>query len=223
MVAQLAHPATSYRLILASRSPRRRELLAEVGVDAEAIDPGLDDGELEPGRVSPTAWVASLAYLKARSGLETRVWAEPVVVLGADTVCVASGPDGGPDGEGDGAELLGQPANEAEARRMLRALAGTSHEVLTGVALVASHGASRDVFVDRSVVRMPALEAGELDRYIASGQWRGKAGGYNIADRLKAGWAIEFQGDATSIMGLPMRALTPRLEAMAIARGGRRR
>lgn len=187
------------RLVLASRSPRRRHLLDDAGIEAESIDPGIDDAELRPGSVSPSVWVASLAFLKARSGLASRVWDGPVVVLGADTVCVCDG------------EVLGQPADAAEAERMLRRFEGRAHEVLTGVALVASTHALREVFVDRSVVRFGSLSDEQRSSYLASGGWRGKAGGYNIAERLADGWPIQFDGDETSIMGLPMEALGPRL------------
>lgn len=198
-----AESTPGYGLVLASRSPRRRHLLEEAGIEADTIDPGIDDAELRPGSVPASIWVASLAFLKARSGLASRVWQTPVVVLGADTVCVCDG------------EVLGQPADEREAERMLRMFEGRAHQVLTGVALVASDQALREVFVDRSVVRFADLGDERRSAYLASGGWRGKAGGYNIAERLAEGWPIEFEGDETSIMGLPMRALGPRLASFA--------
>src|SRR5690606_31360454 len=114
------------RLVLASRSPRRRLLLEQMGVAFEAAAGGVDDGPLSPGAAcSPRQWVAALAYLKAAA-----VWslggagAAGATVLGADTVCSVEG------------RLLGQPRDEAEAGAMIRAVEDREHEVLTGVALV---------------------------------------------------------------------------------------
>lgn len=197
------------RLFLASRSPRRRQLLAEHGLEHEAAHPGLDDGELEPGRVSPAAWVASLAYLKAAAGAEAlgaRVVARGGLVLGADTTVVKDG------------QIIGQPKGVADAERILRLLSDGEHEVLTGVALLDPATRCRDVFVDRARVRVGRLSEAQLAAYLASGQWRGKAGAYNLRERLEAGWPIEHEGDPTSIMGLPMRALRARLERHAARR-----
>lgn len=193
------------RLFLASQSPRRRQLLAEHGFEHEAGHPGLDDGELEPGRVAPEAWVASLAYLKAAAGVESlggRALARGGLVLGADTTVVKDG------------EIIGQPKDAADAERIVRLLQDGEHEVLTGVALIDPATGERDVFVDRAAVRVGRLSEAQIVAYIASGAWRGKAGAYNLRERLEAGWPIEYDGDPTSIMGLPMRALRGRLERL---------
>lgn len=188
------------RVLLASTSPRRRALLAEAGIAHVAVSPGVDDGELmPPSSVTPEAWVMALAHLKARAGAALPEAATAGVVVGADTVCVFEG------------SIVGQPADEAEARSMIARMSGARHEVLTGVAMVDRDGGRR-VFFDRSVVDVGEIGEGEIEAYVASGAWRGKAGGYNLMDRVEAGWPIDWVGDATSVMGLPMRRLGPMLE-----------
>jgi septum formation protein len=193
------------RLILASRSPRRRDLLNGAGIEHEVrLAERLDDADLIPGRVSPECWVASLAYLKARAVAATLEDEPPAVVLGADTVCVLDG------------EIIGQPRDRADAERIIRAFANRPHDVLTGVALVDREGLLIDLFIDRATVRVGLIPENEIAAYLRSDGWRGKAGAYNLFDRLNAGWPIEFDGDATTIVGLPMRSLTERLRRHAL-------
>ena len=213
MAATLPHPAKAApappapRLWLASRSPRRREMLAAAGI-AHAFDhPGFEDADLAPGAVTPAQWVASLAYLKAAAGLAALRGAgdaEGRVVLGADTTCIA------------GSQMLGTPVDEDDARRILRALENAEHDVVTGVAIIDAGTGQRVLFADRATVRVGILGP-RLDEYVASGQWRGKAGAYNLSERLTAGWPIRYTGDPTTIMGLPMRALLPRLARFGLA------
>lgn len=191
---------------LASRSPRRRELLTSRGVRHEVIDADIDDAELTPGDSDPRSWVMALAYLKAQAGaLGSRDWnrLQAAIVLGADTVCVKDG------------QIIGQPIDEADARRILHLFRDTDHEVLTGVALLNTRTGQRDLFVDVARVHVGHVSDEQIEEYLASGQWRGKAGAYNLSERLEAGWPITFQGDPTSIMGLPMEALTARLSRFA--------
>lgn len=197
------------RLVLASRSPRRRELLDRAGLAHEVIDTGIDDAELRPAAsVAPEWWVASLGYLKARAGAEA--WAEkgpdaPAVVLGADTVCVA------------GDEVLGQPRDAADAARMLARFTGAPHRVLTGVALVWPGTGRRHLLVDAATVRLGTLSEHEITSYLESGAWSGKAGGYNLSERLDAGWPISYDGDPSTVMGLPLRRLSDPLREMMTA------
>lgn len=188
------------RVVLASRSPRRRELLERHGYQFAVESSGFDDGQLTRGEVDPEEWVMALAYLKAQSVAEREDRACPRgVVIGADTICVKDG------------RLFGQPADERDAERTIRLLSGGVHEVLTGVALICPKRAKRMTFCDRSVVTVGELSEDQIESYLASGEWRGKAGAYNLCERIAAGWPIEFEGDPTSIMGLPMRALGDRL------------
>jgi septum formation protein len=158
----------------------------------------VDDAELAPGAIRPEQWAAALAYLKARAGAAA-AHSGPSAVLGADTVCVKED------------RFIGQPVDEADARRILRLLEGGEHDVITGVALVA--GPRRQIGADRARVRMGTIGEARLEAYLASGQWRGKAGAYNLSERIAAGWPIEYDGDPTTIMGLPMRLLSRLLAA----------
>lgn len=200
-------PKGPVRLVLASTSARRRMLLAEAGLDHEAMSPGVNDAELDvPRHVPAQQWACALAYLKARSAL--RRFGEGVlgdaacgtVVVGADTVVVKAG------------RILGQPASESEAGSILRELRDGSHVVITGVAILT--GSDRTLISDSARVSVGPLSEGVIDRYVASGGWKGKAGGYNLSERLAEGWPISFEGDATTIMGFPVRRVVPRLRGL---------
>jgi septum formation protein len=187
--------------ILASQSPRRRQLLTQHGIAHEARHPGIDDAQLQPGQVTPEMWTAALAYLKAMAAAAGMPPGGTWLVVGADTVCVKDG------------QLVGQPADEADARRILELLQDGEHDVVTGVALLQGN-AWRHLFVDRARVRVGHIGEHRIQEYLASGEWKGKAGAYNLLERIEAGWPIEYSGDPTTIMGLPMRALLTRLAAL---------
>lgn len=191
------------RVVLASQSPRRRRLLEEYGIAHGTVASGVDDGLLVRGGVTPSEWVAALAYFKAASARERLslpgVAAGDVVILGADTVVR----------KGD--RIIGQPADAADAERIVRTLENGSHDVLTGVAFVDAATGRRDMWVDRATVRVGEIGGERISAYVATGGWRGKAGAYNLSERLADGWPIEYDGDPGTIMGLPMRRLTPRL------------
>jgi septum formation protein len=211
------------RLLLASRSPRRRMLLAEHGLEHDAEASGVDDSELMPGRVTPQQWAAALAYLKAAAGADRALGraAQARMVLGADTICIQDG------------EVIGQPRDSADAGRIIGLFENCWHEVVTGVALVWGEGGSggaggtradparpphrshRRIFIDRARVRVGKIGPKRIDEYVASGQWRGKAGAYNLSERLEAGWPIEYEGDPGTITGLPVRALVRVLDSLA--------
>ena len=198
-----ANPTTARvgrTLVLASTSPRRAAILREYGVPFRMESPSVDDATLFPGAVSPEEWVTSLAYLKARSVADRlrRAGERGLLVLGADTLVV----------KGD--EIIGQPRDEADALRILRLLERGKHRVVTGVALLGDD-VRRRLFADAAEVRVGAIGEDRMRAYIASGDWRGKAGAYNLSERIADGWPIEHVGDPTTIMGLPMRALAPML------------
>ncbi len=192
------------RLVLASASPRRRQLLRGAGFAPEVLESDLDDALLSCPGATPDRLVAALAWFKVRRVLE-RYPDLDAVVLGADTVCV------------DGDRVLGKPKDESEARAMLRDLAGHEHRTLTGVAIVDAAGV-RHLFVDTARVEVGPLEDAAIDAYVASGAWRGKAGGYNYIERVEAGWPVACVGDPTSVMGLPMRRTVPLLEELGVER-----
>ena len=164
----------------------------------------IDDADLTPPPgIDPASWVAALAFLKARSSLD--IAREPEsVVLGADTVCVHGG------------RIIGQPKDRDHARAIIEHMRDATHDVLTGVALIDSDADRRDVFIDRSVVTVGPIPDDEIERYLDSEQWVGKAGAYNITERRAAGWPIEFKGDERSIVGLPLARVIDRLRAFVL-------
>ena len=174
------------KLILASGSPRRKELLTAVGWEFEAITAGIDES-VKPGE-HPAVYVQRLALGKAEA---VAAKLEHGLVLGADTTVVVDH------------QILGQPVDDADAKRMLDLLNGKWHEVLTGVALVRAGGESRVDF-ETTRVRFAHMTAREIDWYIATGEARGKAGAYGIQGA--AGLFIEeIEGDYFNIVGLPIR------------------
>jgi len=196
------------RLLLASKSPRRRRMLREAGVRFEVLDAGVDDGRLDARGKSAAAWVVALAYLKARAGLEA--WrangvADPAVILGADTVVALED------------ELIGQPRDAGHARTIIERLEDRRHEVLTGVALLDSGAGKRRLMVDRAAVDVGVIGPERIEAYVASGRWAGKAGAYNLCEQVEAGWPISWQGDPGTVMGLPMRRLAPWLAEFVAA------
>ncbi|GAB5496286.1 MAG: Maf family protein [Phycisphaerales bacterium] len=200
------HSMNPKKLILASRSPRRRQLLTDAGFGFELSARSVDDGGLASGAVNPDQWVMALAYLKAVGGADAELPSS--VVLGADTICIA------PDGS-----LVGQPRDAGHAEEILRSFVGVPHSVVTGVALFDPATCRRELFADGASVVWGDVSSDEIESYVSSGQWEGKAGAYNLAERLDAGWPIQYEGDPTSIMGLPMRRLAERLSAWGIEPG----
>ena len=182
----MARPGGAQRLVLASTSPRRSHLLAQAGIVPDAvIPPGIDE---TPGRGElPGALAARLAKAKADAVAETQAGA---FVLAADTVVAV------------GRRILGKPADEAEARRFLALLSGRRHRVCGGVAVVAPDGraAIRRVVTAVGVKR---LAPAELDAWVASGEWRGKAGGYAIQG-FGAAFVVRIVGSHSNVVGLPL-------------------
>lgn len=187
------------RFILASASPRRLDLLAQIGIVPDAVVPAEIDEDPHRDEAA-RQYVARVAAEKAAAVAAV----EPGVVLAADTTVVA------------GRRILGKPADEAEARSFLRLLSGRRHHVLTAIT-VRSDGVSRHRLVD-SIVRFRQLTAAEIDRYVAGGDWRGKAGGYAIQG--PAGAFIPWiQGSFTAVVGLPLAETALLLSAVGITHG----
>lgn len=175
------HPAVP--LILASASPRRADLLAAAGI-AFTVRAAAVDETPRPGE-SPGEYVVRLALEKARA-----VRLEPgEVVLGADTTVVHAD------------RILGKPATAAEARTMLAALSGRTHEVWTGVAVRADGREASAVAVSR--VRFAPLSAEEIAWYVASGEPEGKAGAYAIQG-LASRFVESVEGSCSNVVGLPV-------------------
>ena len=184
-------------IYLASRSPRRLELLRQVGVtcrvfvdDDEARAEGLE--QVRPGE-APGAYVRRVARAKARAALE-RVWATglpPAPLLCADTTVALGG------------TLLGKPSDAEDAVRMLRLLSGRTHRVLTAVVVARADGARLFEAVQISRVRFCRLKPADIAGYVASGEPFGKAGGYAIQG-LAAAFVRRIEGSHSGIMGLPL-------------------
>lgn len=181
------------RLLLASRSPRRRQILAGLGVDFEVVSPPAD--ELRDG--DPERLVLENARRKARAGLAA-AGRPGLPVLGVDTDVVVDG------------RALGKPADEAEARRCLEALSGRTHEVLSGVAvLTIAEGGGEPAErsgVARSAVTFARLDPETIRRYLDSGEWRDRAGGYAVQG-LGSTLVDRLEGDLSNVIGLPIRLL----------------
>lgn len=175
------------RLILASASPRRAEILRNAGIAFDAAPAEVDESE-RPGE-APEGHVRRLAIAKARA-VAAKV-ASPAVVLGADTVVLVD------------SQVLAKPASAADARRMLRLLSGRTHEVLTGVALLRLPENELLVEHERTRVTFTPLSDAEIEEYVASGEPLDKAGGYAIQGR--AGRYIpHIEGCYFNVVGLPL-------------------
>ena len=176
-------------LVLASASPRRREILGQLGVQFRVEPSGIDERML-PGE-APDAHVERLAREKGRQVRE-RLRADPArpCVLSADTVVVLDG------------VVYGKPSDDADALRMLRNLSGRTHRVLTGLAACEVEGAFEESFVLSTEVTFRSLDEATLRGYVGSGEARDKAGSYAIQG-LGAGLVRGIAGSYTNVVGLP--------------------
>lgn len=182
-------------LVLASASPRRRDLLAQAGFDFTVLPPDVPE-DPRPGE-SPIPYVLRLAREKAQAVAASQQFAalvprhsEPTLILGADTTVVA------PTNE-----ILGKPENDADAARMLRLLAGSTHQVITGVALLS--GDILEIAAEVTHVTMLTPSDSDIARYIATGEPRGKAGAYAIQGQA-ARWIPRIHGCYFNVVGLPL-------------------
>lgn len=195
-------------LVLASASPRRRELLAQAGYTFEVHPAHLPEDPL--AGEDPIAYVTRLAREKAEAVF--REWANAdgqsgkagldgppsLVVLGADTTVALD------------RIIFGKPANAADAARMLRLLSGRSHRVITGVAVATREGT--EVAAEATAVRFLTLSDQEIDAYVASGEPMDKAGAYAIQGRA-ARWIPRIEGCYFNVMGLPLALVCTMLES----------
>jgi len=192
-------PDTAVELILASSSPRRRELLRQAGYRFKVRPPGpIEDASIRRAP-SAAAYVESLAYLKAMSAIETH-GIRKGLVLGADTAVELEG------------RIIGKPRDEDEARQILSALAGSVHRVLTGLALVDAGAGRRWLAHDATTVHMGPMSAAEIHAYVASGEAMGKAGAYALQETGDR-FVERIEGSFTNVVGLPMELLERMLKA----------
>jgi septum formation protein len=174
------------RLILASASPRRQELLAQAGYRFETVPADIDE-EAFPRDMSPSDLARRIAIAKAERVADRF---PDDVVLAADTIVVF------------GETVLGKPADPAAAAEMLRLLSGTTHIVITGVSVQQQRSRFAKSVRVMSAVQMRFLTNDEIKAYVAAENWRGKAGGYGIQD--KDPFVTRIAGSETNIVGLPM-------------------
>lgn len=194
-------------ILLASGSPRRRELLEAAGYRFEVVVPsdgaecGVCSGE------GPAELVGQLALRKATDvagQLADRDVVPGTILIAADTVAECNG------------QILGKPANEEHARQMLLQLSGTLHRVYTGICVwqldtkPALMKITPIVRVEVTTLRMDTLGDDQLQDYLDSGQWEGKAGAFGYQDRL--GWIHVQEGSESNVVGLPMETLAEMLE-----------
>ncbi|HYG27346.1 MAG TPA: Maf family nucleotide pyrophosphatase [Caulobacteraceae bacterium] len=183
-------------LVLASASPRRLELLRQVGIEPDrTLSTDIDETPLKGE--TPRLLAKRLAGEKARAGAAA---APGVFVLAADTVVAV------------GRRVLGKAQDEAEVRRWLTLLSGRAHTVLTAVAVAAPDGRLSTRLVETKV-KFKRLTEQELDAYAASGEWRGKAGGYGVQGGAGA-FVSWLQGSYTSVVGLPLYETVCLLEGL---------
>jgi len=194
-------------LILASASPRRRDLLKQAGFEFEILPADVPE-ELHPGEL-PLPYVLRLAREKAEAvaaspQLQTIAGrhGDPPVILGADTTVVAPG-----------GEILAKPESDADAARMLRLLSGATHQVITGIALLA--GDYADVAAEVTHVTMLTMSDAEIAAYIATGEPDGKAGAYAIQGRAGR-WIRRIHGCYFNVVGLPLALTASMIEGIEV-------
>jgi len=173
-------------LVLASASPRRRELLTQAGLRFDVLPARIDESRYFGE--DPSAYVQRLALEKA---LVISAKHPGAIVLGADTTVVLN------------SDVLNKPADAAEAERMLRALSGQAHQVYTGIAVV--HGTDFRQQVEATTVYFAEIPEADLAHYLATGDSLDKAGAYGIQG-YAARWITRIDGDFFNVMGLPIAA-----------------
>lgn len=174
-------------LYLASASPRRRELLAQIGVSFRVLPSSVDESVLPAEQ--PEHYVERLARAKAMAGRALLPVDADVLVLGADTSVVLDG------------RILGKPEDRDDARQMLQALSGREHQVLTAIALAGREGCAARLVVSRVTFR--AITPTEVQAYWATGEPVDKAGGYAVQG-LAAIFIKQLQGSYSAVVGLPL-------------------
>lgn len=177
-------------LLLASESPRRLALLAQIGITPHATHaPGIDETPL-PGEL-PTNYVVRMAYAKAEAVADKHTHQKTDWILAADTEVVM------------GRRILGKPKNAEEADKFLQMLSGRRHQVLTAVVLMRGDKKQARHKLATSHVKMALWDKPARTRYIASQEWQGKAGGYGLQG-MAAAWVMWIRGSYSGIIGLPL-------------------
>lgn len=179
--------AVEAQIILASASPRRRELLKQININARVQAVDIDESQKPDESVND--YVERLAMEKAQCGFDTISNAENLPVLGSDTIVDIDG------------EILGKPENRAHAKNMLMRLSAQKHEVLTSVAIITAD--KKVIATSRSEVQFKTLEPQEIENYLDSGEADDKAGAYAIQG-IAAQFITNINGSFSGVMGLPL-------------------
>lgn len=190
------------KIILASASDRRKDILSQVGISYEVMPSSIDEDVIQAD--TPAALVEALSAAKAEDIAECLT--KNFVIIGADTVVVKDN------------SILGKPSNEAEAAKMLQMLQGNRHEVYTGVTLISVSPEGKgliDTFHVRTIVDMIPMTAAQIDAYIKTGEPMDKAGAYGIQGR-GAAYIQDIAGDYYNVVGLPISTVLTRLANMGI-------
>ncbi|HEX3726973.1 MAG TPA: Maf family protein [Pirellulales bacterium] len=192
-------PTSHLSLILASQSPQRRALLAQEGYQFRVIAPRSTAECGICSKETPGELVARLARQKAADIAERFAAGLPAasVIVGCDTVAECLG------------QILGKPVDRGHAQTMLRLLSGREHHVYSGLCLWPAAGGNPRVRVAITRLRMETLGPDEIDQYLDSGQWEGKAGGFGLQDR--PGWLHLVSGSESNVIGLPLELLAEML------------
>lgn len=194
---------TGSELILASASPRRAQLLRDCGFVFRVVTPPFDEPDHLPGVTDPAALAEQLSRLKAE---HARPLVSAGVILAGDTVAALQG------------EVFGKPRDRDDARRIISSLAGTTHQVITGITLLdAASGRSATAHAVTDVT-MRLLSDSELDEYLDSGDWAGKAGAYGIQDHGDR-FVTSIDGSFSNVVGLPLELATALLADWGIRPG----
>ncbi len=192
------------RVVLASASPRRRDLLTEADIAFSIEVAGVDE-TLEGDETAEQA-AEHLAERKARAVADRHPGAN-LLVIGADTVVALA--EGGRD------RLLGKPLDAVEARSMLGLLSGSRHKVVTGVAVIRTRDGAVRTASERTWVTMGPIPADQIEAYVDSGEWQDKAGGYAIQENADAFVTRLEEGGFDNVVGLPVGLVRRMIEELA--------
>jgi septum formation protein len=186
------------RMVLASSSPRRRQLLAQAGYVFEISSPGFDESAFRCSARSPRKQAEALALAKAQSVAPKY---PDSLVIGADTLVDSDG------------EIIGKPVDVRDAESITRKLFSAPHKVITGLALIRLSDNTKRIRSDVTVVYPRSLTERQIARHIAGGSWEGKAGAYAIQETGDA-FIERIEGSLTNVMGLPLELLQQLLKGL---------
>lgn len=190
---------TAPPIILASASPRRAELLRQAGYRFTIAEPTLTEPKEPPNdTITPGDWAQALAYFKARSVADCH---KNAIVIGADTIVVHGG------------KMIGKPDDQTHAREILSEMFGGRNEVITGLAVLGPTDGKRVVSCVSTTLLMRPMAKAELEEYMASGAWQGKAGAYALQEGGDK-FVQAIEGSESNIVGLPMERLCEILERL---------